>query len=83
MLKYRILCVSISVVFLVALGVGLYGSQTPNIPLLYIFGCLCLTGLIGNAILSVAEMQQQQKKMRESLENMPQNHRSKDGGDRS
>ncbi len=65
MLKYRILCVALSVVFLVCLGIGLYVPESPNISLLYVFGCLCIAGLLGNAVLSVVEMRRQEQKFRQ------------------
>ncbi len=68
MLKYRIACVALSVVCLACLGIGLYVPESPSIDMLYIFGYLCIGGLIGNAVLSMAEARQKEKKMRAEME---------------
>ncbi len=68
MLKYRIACVALSVVCLAGLGIGLYVPDSPNITMLYTFGYLCIGGLIGNAVLSVMEIRQKEKKLRTEME---------------
>lgn len=59
----RIACVAVAVVCLIGLAVCLYAFDTPNFTWGWFFAYTCLAGLIGNAVLAVAEMTQDKKAM--------------------
>ena len=56
MFKCRIACVLLAVVCLAGLGITLYADKTPSMSAAWFFACTCITALVGNALLSVLEL---------------------------
>jgi len=57
----KIICLAVSLLSAIALGVLLFVIHTFPLYLLYIFSILCLGGLLGNFILAMIELYREYK----------------------
>ncbi|MBR4959547.1 MAG: hypothetical protein IKY52_01470 [Clostridia bacterium] len=68
MFKCRIACVMLAVVCLAGLGITLYADKTPSMPAAWFFACTCITALVGNALLSVLELNRAKKELQKKID---------------
>ena len=68
MFKCRIACVLLAVVCLAGLGITLYADKTPSMSAAWFFACTCITALVGNAVISVLELNRAKKDMLKKIE---------------
>jgi len=68
MFKCRIACVLLAVVCLAGLGITLYADKTPSMSAAWFFACTCITALVGNALLSVLELNRAKKELQKKMD---------------